>query len=52
MFKNWKTTLAGIASICTGVVAITNGDIYSGATAIIAGLGLVVGKDFNVTGTP
>lgn len=48
--KNWKTTLAGAASILTGIVTILKGDVVNGVTAIIAGAGLIVAKDHDVTG--
>lgn len=48
--KNWKTTLAGAASLLTGIVQIIKGDIASGASAIVAGVGLIFAKDNNVTG--
>ena len=50
MFKSWKTTLAGLASIATGVISFSNGETMTGITAIIAGVGLLLGKDFNVSG--
>lgn len=50
--KNWKTSLAGIAVIITAVSGFVNGAI--GTTelmvALVTGLGLIIGKDFNVTG--
>lgn len=48
--KNWKTTIAGAASLLTGIVQIIKGDIASGASAIVAGIGLIFAKDNNVTG--
>ena len=48
--KNWKTTLAGAASILTGIVQIIKGDIATGATAVITGVGLIFAKDNDVTG--
>ena len=48
--KNWKTTLAGAASILTGIVQIIKGDIATGATAIVTGVGLIFAKDNDVTG--
>lgn len=44
---NWKTTLAGIASIITGIVSIVNGNMQVGISTIIVGLGLIMGKDYN-----
>lgn len=52
MFKNWKTSLAGLAIIVTAVSGFVNGVI--GVTELIVGcgtgIGLVLGKDFNVSG--
>jgi hypothetical protein len=48
--KNWKTTLAGAASILTGLVQVIKGDIATGATAIVTGVGLIFAKDHDVTG--
>lgn len=47
---NWKTTLSGIASIITGIVAILNNHVTEGIAAIVAGVGLLAAKDSNVTG--
>lgn len=57
--KNWKTTLAGAATILgalanaflefnTGGFAAIN--LTTLSTAVMAGLGLIVAKDFNKTG--
>lgn len=49
MLKNWKTTLAGIATILAGVSkAVNEGLTVEALGLIIAGIGLVLGKDFNV----
>lgn len=48
--KNWKTTLSGILSIAAGVWMITNGKLEEGTTAIIAGVGLLLAKDYDTTG--
>jgi hypothetical protein len=45
MFKNWKTSLAGLGSIITGISLIVKGDIASGVTGILTGIGLVFAKD-------
>lgn len=45
--KNWKTTLAGLGSLITGVASIVTGDLHTGVTAIIAGIGLIAAKDAN-----
>jgi len=59
MFKNWKTTSAGIAAIVGGITrlifAIKAGEITEEAiatttTSILLGLGLIFAKDSNVTG--
>lgn len=52
MFKNWKTTLAGIGAVITGVATVVKGDIVGGVSAIIAGVGLFGAKDYDVTGKP
>lgn len=43
--KNWKTTLAGIASIITGISLIINGQLTEGVSAIVAGIGLIFATD-------
>lgn len=57
MFKNWKTTSAGIIMIIGGICTlifvnkpITPEAITGAATAILGGLGLMFAKDSNVTG--
>jgi hypothetical protein len=50
IFKNWKTSLAGIAAITGGIKLIVDNNIEAGVTAIITGLGLFAAKDGNVTG--
>jgi len=45
MFKNLKTTLAGLGSIITGVVMIVKGNVIEGVTAITTGIGLVLAKE-------
>lgn len=52
MFKNWKTSLAGIGAVITGIATIVKGDVVGGVTAVITGIGLVGAKDFDVTGRP
>jgi hypothetical protein len=50
--RNWKTTLAGIASIIGGISLFLN-DPTKGAeagTALVIGFGLIFAKDNNVTG--
>ena len=51
LFKNWKTTFCGLAVIFTGVKGLlTSQDFGSSINTIIAGIGLIFAKDFNVTG--
>jgi hypothetical protein len=50
LFKNWKTTFLGFATVLGGVASIIKGDILTGITAIGAGLGLTVAKDHDKTG--
>lgn len=55
MFKlSWKTTVfGGIPLILTGLGGIisSGGDItLESITAIFTGIGLILGKDFNVSG--
>lgn len=50
MFASWKTTFSGIAAIVAGVAAIVNtGDLYTGGLGIVTGIGLILGKDWNVS---
>ena len=51
--KNWKTTLAGIASIIGGVSLFVNhpDQIEAALTAVSLGFGLIFAKDYNVSGT-
>lgn len=50
--KNWKTTLAGIASIIGGISIFVNhpGQIEQAFAAVSLGIGLLFAKDHNVTG--
>lgn len=50
--KNWKTTLAGLASIISGIALATNNPdrLQEAGTLILAGIGLLCAKDNNVTG--
>ena len=50
MFKNWKTSLAGLGAIITGIATALKGDIVGGVSAVITGVGLVGAKDYDVTG--
>jgi len=45
MFKNWKTSLFGLATLITGIAQIVKGDIPGGVTAILGGFGLLHAKD-------
>lgn len=48
MFKKdrWKTTLAGLGAIITGVATIAaKGDLTAGVSGILSGIGLVFAKD-------
>jgi len=47
MFKNWKTSLAGLGAIVTGIATILKGDVVGGVTAVITGFGLVGAKDYD-----
>ena len=53
MIKNWKTSLAGIASIISGVsLFINHPEQISEAIGLVSiGIGLLFSKDFNVSGT-
>ncbi len=50
MLKNWKTTLAGIATLAIGAVLIVIGQVPAGVVCIPIGLGFLGAKDGNVTG--
>ncbi|PYF05053.1 hypothetical protein BJ122_102279 [Rhodopseudomonas faecalis] len=59
MFTNWKTTVAGIGAILLGAGHIatnvangtfTGNELFADFGAIVAGVGLLFGKDWNVTG--
>lgn len=50
LFKNWKTTFFGFATIVGGIAAILKGDLVTGITTIGAGLGLAAAKDLDQTG--
>lgn len=56
ILANWKTTLAGVGTILSALGDIAasfskgnTGHIQADITAIIAGIGLLVAKDFNKT---
>jgi hypothetical protein len=48
MLKNWKTSLFGFGAIITGIAQIVKGDLVSGITAIVTGLGLFHAKDASI----
>lgn len=48
MFKSWKTTLCGLASIITGVTLILRHQTQEGIVTILTGFGLVNAKDHDV----
>lgn len=56
MWKNWRTSLAGIATIAAGAAGIVNAPsndvntLTQSVAAILAGIGLLTAKDSNVTG--
>ena len=50
LLTNWKTTLAGLAAIITGISLIVKGSLEAGIASIVTGLGLFSAKDSNVTG--
>jgi|GEM_PF-2624700 len=50
--RNPKTTLTGIAGILGGIASIIHGDLVTGVTAIVTGIGLIFAKDYNVAGLP
>jgi hypothetical protein len=48
MFKNWKTSLFGLGAVITGVATVLKGDVPTGITAILSGLGLFAAKDADI----
>ena len=55
VLTNWKTTVAGVVVLLVGVVAPLFGVNVPGfhmdvGTALVTGYGLIVAKDFNVSG--
>ncbi len=50
--KNWRTTVTGILAIVTAVWTMINTGTADAAniSAVIAGIGLILAKDSNVTG--
>ena len=57
-FSNWKTTVAGLTAIATGVSGILHAvypeipgpDLSTAWASLVTGLGLLFAKDGNVTG--
>jgi hypothetical protein len=45
MFKNWKTTLSGLGSLVTGIIAIANGNLGVGIGLIMTGITGFAAKD-------
>ncbi|MFK7048714.1 hypothetical protein FLACOL_01056 [Flavobacterium columnare] len=47
IFKNWKTTSAGVVSIASGVLLFVNDKtkIIESLTAVLAGIGLIFSQD-------
>lgn len=44
-FHNWKTSIAGLGSVLTGVAQIVSGHPHEGIGLIITGIGLIAAKD-------
>lgn len=44
-FRNWKTSLAGLAAVLTGVAALANGDFTTGGSSLVGGIGLIFARD-------
>ncbi|HVX48811.1 MAG TPA: hypothetical protein VHB48_01590 [Chitinophagaceae bacterium] len=54
LFKNWKTTSAGIVTIASGVTIYLhdNTKLVEGLTAVLAGIGLMFAHDAGNTQAP
>ena len=52
MFSNWKTSLTGLGTIVFAVVGLAVGKLAwtEAGPMIVAGLGLILSKDHNITG--
>jgi len=48
--KNWKTTIAGILTIAGGIGMAVQGNYEQAIATIIAGVGLLLAKDYDTTG--
>ncbi len=53
IFKSWKTTLAGVVVLATWLAAqgILPPRIADGVKSVVVGIGLILAKDSNQTGT-
>lgn len=51
--RNWKTTIAGVASIIGGVAMFVNhpDQLEAAIGMVVTGFGLIFAKDNNVSGT-
>jgi hypothetical protein len=45
--KNWKTTIVGISTIFSGVASIVKGDLHTGCSLIVSGVGFLFAKDYD-----
>ena len=45
IFKNWKTTAIGIATIVSGIILIAQGNNPVGMTMVTSGIGHLFSKD-------
>jgi cytochrome b subunit of formate dehydrogenase len=54
IFTHWKTSSAGIILIATGIAAMMAAKAFTveGLTAILGGVGLLMGADASSTNTP
>jgi hypothetical protein len=55
MIKNWKTSLAGVLAVVLAGLAVTYPKVFtpelvSIIISVLAGFGLIIAKDNNVTG--
>ena len=47
ILKNWKTNLAGLGALISGVAQIVTGHLNEGIGTVIAAIGLFSAKDHN-----
>jgi hypothetical protein len=47
LLKNWKTNLAGLGALISGVAQIVTGHLNEGIGTVIAAIGLFSAKDHN-----